>query len=72
SPGSVAFDGTYVWVVSSPNSLSTLTKLKASDGTIVGTFALPAAPVQLAFDGANVWVSGIHYNPLPVTAVRKM
>jgi hypothetical protein len=33
---------------------STVTKLRASDGTVLGTFPV-AGPADLAFDGANIW-----------------
>jgi hypothetical protein len=40
----------------------TVTKLRASDGKVVGTFNLnPESPYGLAFDGANMWVTGDSY-----------
>ncbi|HTD23719.1 MAG TPA: hypothetical protein VK738_13760 [Terriglobales bacterium] len=51
----VAFDGASIWVVNlGPNSVS---KLRASDGTVLGTFPVGNGPVSLAFDGANIWVA---------------
>ena len=47
----VAFDGANVWVANS----NTVTKLRAADGVILGTFDL-GSPWSLAFDGANIWV----------------
>lgn len=49
----VAFDGQCVWVSS---STGLLTKLRASDGAVVGTFKLGAAASRMAFDGAHLWV----------------
>jgi DNA-binding beta-propeller fold protein YncE len=57
-PFSVAFDGANIWVTNS--SGNTVTKVRASDGTLLGTFALGAGPVGAAFvvfDGANIWVT---------------
>ena len=34
-----------------------MTKLRASDGTNLGTFAVGSGSNGLAFDGANIWVS---------------
>src|SRR5258708_37353821 len=36
-PGQVAFDGSNIWVTNS--SSNTVTKLQASDGTVLGNFA---------------------------------
>ena len=55
APVSLAFDGANIWVANHDNS--TVTKLRASDGTLLGTFNTGAAPVSLAFDGANIWVA---------------
>ena len=53
-PVGVAFDGANIWVV---NNLSDyVTKLRASDGKLLGTFTGTFAPVDVAFDGANIWV----------------
>lgn len=37
--------------------LPPVTKLRASDGTLVGTYAVEDFPQHIAFDGTNVWVS---------------
>ena len=34
-----------------------VTKLRASDGTVLGTFAVGTQPMGVAFDGANIWVT---------------
>jgi hypothetical protein len=34
-----------------------VTKLRASDGAYLGNFAVGNRPVQVAFDGANIWVA---------------
>jgi hypothetical protein len=34
-----------------------VTKLRASDGGLVGTYPTKAGPLAVAFDGANVWVT---------------
>jgi DNA-binding beta-propeller fold protein YncE len=37
-------------------SSNTVTKLRASDGALIGTFPTGQFPEGAAFDGANVWV----------------
>jgi hypothetical protein len=34
-----------------------VTKLRAGDGANLGAFAVGNAPGNVAFDGANIWVS---------------
>jgi hypothetical protein len=59
-PSYVAFDGANIWVSGSGfDGYPALLKLRPSDGTVLGTFAVgssisPAG--HLVFDGANVWV----------------
>ena len=60
--GPAAFDGAHIWVINSNN----VTKLRASDGASLGTFAVGDCPVGIAFDGANIWVG----NSLGVTKLR--
>src|SRR5664279_1565970 len=55
SPIGVAFDGANIWVANSGSS--TVTKLQANTGAVVGTFQVGAGPVGVAFDGANIWVA---------------
>jgi hypothetical protein len=50
----MAFDGSNIWVVN--NFRNTVTKLRASDVTNMGTFAVGSSPGGAAFDGANIWV----------------
>jgi len=51
----LAFDGLNLWSVDC--SSGTLTKIRASTGVVVGTFALGTQLVGLAYDGANIWVT---------------
>jgi DNA-binding beta-propeller fold protein YncE len=32
-------------------------KLRASDGAVLETFSVGTLPLQVAFDGANIWVT---------------
>src|SRR5262249_33979882 len=61
APTSITFDGANIWVVNS--AASNVSKLRASDGEVLGTFAVPANPVGVAFDGANIWVTGSAGSP---------
>ena len=36
--------------------------MRASDGTVLGTFTVGVAPLGIAFDGANVWVANRNSN----------
>jgi hypothetical protein len=54
-PAGLAFDGENMWVVN--NGDDTVTKLRASDGAILGTFPVGSKPSDAVFDGANLWVT---------------
>jgi DNA-binding beta-propeller fold protein YncE len=57
-----------VWIT---NSLgNSVTKLRASDGTLLGTFTAEGAPVGIAFDGANIWVANSAALSSSVTKLR--
>lgn len=45
-----------------------MTKLRASDGSMEGTFPVGQLPLYLAFDGAAIWVS--NYNDNTVTKLQ--
>ena len=64
SPGPVgiAFDGANIWTAN--RGSGTVTKLRASDGQLLGTFNAPIEPYGIAFDGENIWVSGNYVNVL--------
>jgi len=53
-PIGVVSDGTNIWVA---NGGSTVTKLRASDGAVLGTFSVGKFPIGVAFDGTNIWVA---------------
>ncbi len=55
TPAGVAFDGASIWVTNSDSN--TVTKLRASDGAVLGTFSAGSNPIGMAFDGANIWVA---------------
>ncbi|MBK6749070.1 MAG: hypothetical protein IPG67_03440 [Acidobacteria bacterium] len=55
SPQDVTFDGANIWVTNQGSN--NLTKLRASDGAVQGTFAVGSNPYGIAFDGANIWVA---------------
>ena len=41
---------------------NTVTKLRAGDGTVLGTFSVGTQPEGLAFGGANTWVTNFGGN----------
>jgi YVTN family beta-propeller protein len=54
-PYGVAFDGANIWVANEGSN--NVSKLRVSDGKVVGTLAVGSAPIGVAFDGANIWVA---------------
>jgi len=57
-----AFDGANIWIAN--NQHDTVTKLRASDGQILGTFPVGTAPEAIVFDGTNIWVANRNSNNL--------
>jgi hypothetical protein len=55
NPYEVCFDGTNIWVTNL--SSNNVTKMSASNGAVLGTFAVGNSPAGIAFDGTNIWVS---------------
>lgn len=53
-PNVLAFDGTYLWVV---NSNNTVTKFSPSTGVTVGTYPTGSDPIGITFDGTNIWTA---------------
>ncbi len=51
----VAFDGSSMWVTHWDDN--SITKLRASDGAVLGIFPVPGTPYAIAFDGANIWAT---------------
>jgi len=47
---------------------ATVAKVRATDGTVLGTFAVGSGPDGLAFDGENIWVANVDSNT--VTKLR--
>ena len=62
-PYGVAFDGANIWVTNS-GSVS-VTKLRASDGTVLGTYNVGLNPRGVVFDGTNIWV--VNYDSGTIT-----
>jgi hypothetical protein len=56
--GSEALYISFRWRHSGSHSLSNdVTKIRASDETVVGTFSIGADAESVIFDGANLWMS---------------
>ena len=58
-PLGIAFDGADLWIANRGDS--TVSKLRASDGLLLGTFKAPGNPYGVAFDGVHIWVTGAPY-----------
>jgi hypothetical protein len=54
SPQALAFDGANVWVA---NFGGSVTELRASDATTLGTFPVLGAPVQIIYAAQKIWVA---------------
>src|SRR5215472_11561543 len=66
-PNRAAFDGANIWVsnpgtATPPSTPASVTKLRANDGALLGTFTIAPAvsgipgDSGIAFDGANIWL----------------
>ena len=51
----LAFDGAAMWLANFTSF--SVTKLRASDAAVPGTFGVPNPPNGVAYDGANLWVT---------------
>jgi DNA-binding beta-propeller fold protein YncE len=54
-PFAAASDGACIWVAHSFDD--SVSKLRASDGAILGTFPVGRIPRAVAFDGSSIWVA---------------
>lgn len=54
--GQIVFDGQSIWVAYGSHSGIGLSKLRASDGALLGNFPVDSPVFGTAFDGANIWV----------------
>jgi DNA-binding beta-propeller fold protein YncE len=54
-PLNISCDGGNIWVAN--YNSNNVTKLRASDGEVLGTYAVGLKPSGIAFDGANIWVA---------------
>jgi hypothetical protein len=59
-PQGIAFDRTFIWAADYASS--TVSKLRASDGSTVGTCSTPSYVYGIAFDGANIWIDNTTVN----------
>ncbi len=62
----VTFDGENVWVANAESD--TVTKIRASDNTVLGTFDVGASPIGVAFGRGNIWVA--NFDDDTVTKLR--
>jgi DNA-binding beta-propeller fold protein YncE len=55
TPHGLVFDGANIWVANAGSN--NVSKLRTSDGKLLGTFDVGGEAEGMAFDGANIWVS---------------
>ncbi len=58
----VAFDGGYIWVTNANDN--TVSKVRACDGTVIGTYPTGVYPNSIAFDGSHIWVVNLSDNTI--------
>src|SRR5262245_9638280 len=56
-PEATAFDGTYVWIATQFND--SVTRVKATDGLVSGTFTVGKRPVALLYAASAIWVANL-------------
>ena len=56
-PEAVTFDGTYVWIATQFSD--SVTRVRASDGAISGSFTVGKRPVALLYAAGYVWVANL-------------
>src|SRR5215813_657896 len=62
TPATMAFDGANLWVTDF-NTL-TVSKVRPSDGAVLGVFSVGPGAAGVAFDGVNIWVANNGDNTL--------
>jgi hypothetical protein len=55
NPDGLAFEGGNVWVANKGSN--SVTRIRAQDGRVTGTYPVGEEPVAVAWDGANIWVA---------------
>ncbi len=62
-----------MWVSNGNLIGAAVTKVRASDGKVLGTFPLPGVvPWWMTFDGANIWIPTSNSNPSSNGSVTKL
>ncbi|HKF01753.1 MAG TPA: hypothetical protein VKB49_05545 [Candidatus Sulfotelmatobacter sp.] len=64
NPENLVFDGRNIWISNGSTSRGRLTKVRATDGTILTTYAVGSGPFGMVFDGVSVWVANYASNNL--------
>jgi DNA-binding beta-propeller fold protein YncE len=54
-PRGIAFDKTNIWVTDYGDNK--VTKLRATDGMVLGAYNVGRDPGEITFDGSNIWVT---------------
>ncbi len=60
APTDIVFDGTYLWSANGING--TVSRIRASDGVLIGTYTIGAQVDQITFDGNYIWVDTVDGN----------
>ena len=62
NPHGIAFDGENIWVANTGSS--NVSKLLASDGSLLDTIPVGVQPESVVFDGKSIWVSNRNQNTI--------
>ena len=61
TPEQMVFDGDNIWVANSYGQ--SISKIRASDGVVLGTYSVGPYPRGIAYDGSYIWVTTENSNP---------
>jgi len=60
APYALAYDGANIWATNRGSAASpgnSVTKIRVSDDSVLGTFSVGSSPLGITFDGTNIWVA---------------
>ena len=55
NPNGMCSDGTNIWIAN--RGSNNVTKMRMSDGSVIGTYPVGSGPRRLYYDGTNIWVT---------------
>jgi hypothetical protein len=65
----IAYDGANLWVTHN-NNPGTVSKVRASDGTVLATVSVGEVPQSIIFDGSHLWVACVGGSTISLIKLR--